>query len=105
MTFKEAFHFMVHGGKTIKRRSWDGVWYWNDGAIWIDDKKGNVSDIRAVDDMAQIIKHMFKNDWEVAVYHRNDCESCKYENDPVDSIPCKICGISNCGEFPSWESK
>lgn len=68
-------------------------------------KKGTVSDIRAVDDMSQIIKHMFKNDWEVVVYHRNDCESCKHENDPVDSNPCRICGISSCGDFPCCENK
>lgn len=64
MKFKDAFNEAVINGKIIRRKSWSGYWYWDNGTILIV-SKGETTDIRETRDVSYTIRNTFEDDWEV----------------------------------------
>lgn len=52
-------------GKKIKRKHWNGYWFWENGSFKIHCYNGKILDIRETEDVAFTLGNILAGDWEV----------------------------------------
>lgn len=64
MNFSEALQVMKNG-KKVKRKIWDGYWYWDSTkeTIMMRTKDNEVLDIRETQKVEYTLSHIFADDW------------------------------------------